>query len=74
MAIESLCLLVIVIVAAQISLVLITIIVAGKYIWLFNLNVEFIDHKDHKIEFGFSFHFTVNLPSADDGSLRNPVQ
>ena len=53
MAIESLRLLVIVIVASQIFLVLITIIVAGEYLWLLILTVEYIDHKDHKIGFGF---------------------
>ena len=54
-AIESLWLLIIVIVAGQISLVLITIIVAGEFLLLLILAVEFINYKDLEIGIGLRF-------------------
>ena len=81
MAIEPLWLLIIVIVAAQISLKLITIIVAGEYHWLLILVDEFIDYKGHKFGIGFRFYFNIcgcilvgfssaNIPKRIDTCLR----
>ena len=58
MAIESLWMLIIVIVAAQISLVLITVIDAVEYLWLLIIAVEVIHCRDHKIGILLRFYFT----------------
>lgn len=57
MAIESPWLLMIFIVAAQISVVLLDAIVPVKYFRLLILAVELIDYKVHKVGIGLCFYF-----------------
>ena len=66
MAIESLWLLIIAIVAAQISLLLATVIAAVEYFWLLIIGIEFIDCQGHKMGAGLYSYFSILRVQVQD--------
>ena len=63
-----------VIVAAQISLLLIDAIVTDEYLWLLILAFEFTDCQVHKIGTKLCFYFTVIVVSKFEIDLEEIVQ